>query len=240
MVRSGGEMKVTPDPTHIGSRLALFGAILYLLEWAFIIPSGVRVPRSGSTAAEIAAAYVTVPASGYSLLFAGLSVVLLGRIAFIAGLRTALRQSNSTRALSDFAFGAMTISVVLEIVSEVLRWTASRMASRGADPLTLVALHQSFQGLTFTVGTALGASILAASLAMLLSHEFSRWLAVFGLVAGALWIGFAFYGALTDSFPGVAGIAWLAWVAWLLTTGVILFRRAGQIRNPATSSFHSK
>jgi len=212
-----------------GSRLALFGAILYLLEWAFIIPSGVRVPRSGSTAAQIAAAYMTQPSSGFALLFAGLSVVLLGRIAFIAGLRTALRQTNETRALADFAFGAMTASVVLEVVGEVLRWTASRMATQSADPLTLVALHQSFEGLTFIVGAALGVSILAASLAMLLSREFPRWLAVLGLVAGALFIGLAFYAALTAGFPGVSGIAWLAWAAWLLTTGVILFRRAGPV-----------
>lgn len=70
---------------------------------------------------------------------------------------------------------------------------------------------------------------MAASLAMLLSREFPRWLAVLGLVAGALWIGFAFYGTLTNSLPGAAGFAWLAWAVWLLTTGVILFRRAGPI-----------
>lgn len=218
---------MTPVRTLTGSRLALFGAILYLLEWAFIIPSGVRVPRSGSSVDQIAAAYITQPASGYALLFAGLSVVLLGRIAFISGLRTALRQTNETRALSDFAFGAMTASVVLEIVGEALRWTASRMAARGADTLTVVALHQSFEGLAFIVGGALGVSILAASLAMLLSREFPRWLAVLGLLAGALFVGLAFYAALTARFPGVSSIAWLTWAAWLITTGVILFRRAG-------------
>jgi hypothetical protein len=220
---------MTPVRTLPGSRLALFGAILYLLEWAFIIPSSVRVPRSGSTAAQIAAAYMTQPSSGFALLFAGLSVVLLGRIAFIAGVRTALRQTNTTRGLADFAFGAMTASVVLEVVGEVLRWTASRMAARGADPLTVVALHESFYGLTFTVGAALGISILAASLAMLLSREFPRWLAGLGLVAGAGWIAYTFYGALTGALPSVGGLPWLAWAAWLLTTGVILFRRAGPI-----------
>ena len=220
---------MTPVRTLTGNRLALVGAILYLLEWAFIIPSGVRVPLDGSSPTQIAAAYMTQPSGGFALLFAGLSVVLLGRIAFIAGLRNALRQTNETRALADFAFGAMAASVVLELVGEVLRWTASRMAVQGADPVILVALHESFRGLTFTVATALGGSIMAASLAMLLSREFPRWLAVLGLVAGALWIGFAFYGTLTNSLPGAAGFAWLAWAVWLLTTGVILFRRAGPI-----------
>ena len=220
---------MTPVRTLTGNRLALVGAILYLLEWAFIIPSGVRVPLDGSSPTQIAAAYMTQPSGGFALLFAGLSVVLLGRIAFIAGLRNALRQTNETRALADFSFGAMAASVVLELVGEVLRWTASRMAVQGADPVILVALHESFRGLTFTVATALGGSIMAASLAMLLSREFPRWLAVLGLVAGALWIGFAFYGTLTNSLPGAAGFAWLAWAVWLLTTGVILFRRAGPI-----------
>jgi hypothetical protein len=220
---------MTPVRTLTGNRLALVGAILYLLEWAFIIPSGVRVPRPASTAEQIASAYVTQQSAGFALLFAGLSVVLLGRIAFIAGLRTALRQTNATRALADFAFGAMAASVVLEIVGETLRWTASRTAAQGADTLTVFALHEAFTGLTFTVGVALGASILAGSLAMLLSREFPRWLAVFGMVAGASLIGYAFYGALTGALPNVGGIPWLAWVGWLLTTGVILFRRAGPI-----------
>ena len=48
----------TADPLrHLsGNRVALGGAILYLLEWAFIIPSGVRLPPTGSGPAEIAAA----------------------------------------------------------------------------------------------------------------------------------------------------------------------------------------
>jgi hypothetical protein len=219
----------SPVRTFTGNRLALVGAVLYLLEWAFIIPSGVRVPRPGSSAEQIAAAYVTQPSSGYALLFAGLSVVLLGRIAFIAGLRNALRQTKTTRALADFAFGAMTASVVLEIAGEALRWTASRTAAKGADTLTVFALHESFTALTFTVGVALGMAILAGSLAMLLSSEFPRWLGVFGLVAGALFVGYSFTGALTGALPNVGGVPWLAWVVWLLCTGLILFRRAGPI-----------
>ena len=231
-IKSCEEMKVepmVPISTVSGNRLALFGALLYLLEWAFIIPSGVRVPRPGSSADQIAAAYTTQPSSGFALLLAGLSIVLLGRIAFMAGVRAALQETKETRGLADFAFGAMAASVVLEVVGEVLRWTASRMAARGADQLMVVALNESLSGLTFTVGAALGVSILAASLAMMLSREFPRWLAVFGLVAGAAWIAYAFYGTMTGALPKVGGLPWLAWAVWLLTTGVLLFRRAGPI-----------
>lgn len=125
---------MTTGRTVNGNRLALVGAILYLLEFAFIIPSGVRVPAEGSGPAEIAAAYAAQPPSGMALLFAGLCVALLGRIAFSAGVRSVLRQTNETRALADFALGAMVVSVVLELAGEVVRITATRLAVDGADP----------------------------------------------------------------------------------------------------------
>lgn len=205
------------------------GAIIYLLEWAFIIPSGVRVAPEGSGSAEIAAAYADQPLTGISFMVAGLIIVLLGRILFSAGVRSALRQTNETRALGDFALGAMTVSVVLEIVGEIVRLITTQLAAQGADPAVLTSLHDTWRALFFPVGAALGASILASSLAMLLSGEFPRWLAVFGVVTGLSWIGLVFYGTLNNTIPGAGGIAWLAWVAWLLATGIILFRRAGPI-----------
>jgi len=217
-----------------GNRVALAGAILYLLEWAFIVPSGVRVPPAGTGPAEIAAAY-TAQAPGIAFLIAGLSVALLGRVAFAAGLRNALRQTNETRALGDFAFGAMAASVILELVGEAVRGATGRMAAQGADPVVLAALHESFRGMSYMVYSALGLSIAVASLAMLLSREFPRWLAPLGLATGVLWIGAGFYSALANnSIGGVTGFAFLGWVIWLLATGVILFRRAGPIR-PADS-----
>jgi hypothetical protein len=219
-----------PAPIRTGNRLALAGAIIYLLEFAFIIPSGVRVPPEGSGPAEIAAAY-GAQAPGIPFMAAGLFLVLLGRIAFSAGLRNALRQTNETRALGDFALGAMAASVVIEVIGEAVRFTTSRLAAQGADPALLAALHETWRSVGFAIPPALGASIASASLAMLLSREFPRWLAAFGLVTGVAWIGSGFYGTLNNTIPGVAGFAaWLAWVAWLLTTGVILFRRAGPLR----------
>lgn len=46
------------------------GAILYLLEFAFIVPSGVRMPPVGSGPAEIATAY-TAQAPWIAFLIAG-------------------------------------------------------------------------------------------------------------------------------------------------------------------------
>lgn len=214
-----------------GNRVALGGAILYLLEWAFIIPSGVQLPRMGSGPAEIAAAY-TAQGPGIAFLIAGQSVALLGRIAFAAGLRNALRQTSETRALGDFAFGAMTASVILELVGEALRGATGRMTAQSADPVLLAALHESFRGMSYMVYSAMGVAIAAASLAMLLSREFPRWLAPLGLATGVIWVGAGFYAALTNgSVGGVTGFAFLGWVIWLLATGIILFRRAGPIRS---------
>ena len=207
------------------------GAIIYLLEWAFIIPSGVRVPPEGSSPAEIAAAYAAQPLTGISFMVAGLIIVLLGRILFSAGVRSALRQTNETRALGDFALGAMTVSVVLEIVGEVVRLITTQLAAQGADTTVLTSLHGTWRALFFPVGAALGASILASSLAMLLSRAVPRWVAVLGVATGIFWMGVAFYGTLNNTIPGVGGIGWLAWAVWLLSTGIILFRRAGPIRS---------
>ena len=116
-------------------------------------------------------------------------MALLGRIAFAAGLRNALRQTNETRALGDFAFGARAASVILELVGEALRGATGRMAARSADPVLLAALHESFLGMSYMVYSAMGVGIAVASLAMLLSRQFPRWLAPLGLATGVIWVG---------------------------------------------------
>lgn len=73
-------------------------------------------------------------------------------------------------------------------------------------------------------------SILAASLGMLLSREFPRWLGPLGAVTGTVWIASAFYMALNNTvIEPSGGLAFLGWVVWLLATGIILFPRAGAV-----------
>lgn len=230
----------TPVAPRTGSRLALVGAIIYLLEFAFIAPSGVGVPPEGSGPAEIAAAYAAQPVTGISFMAAGLFVVLLGRILFSAAVRNALRQTSETRVLGDFALGAMTLSVVLEMVAEVVRLITTQLAASGADSAVLASLHETWRTLAYPLLAALGASILASSVAMLLSRAFPRWVAVVGVAAGLFGIGWAFYGTLNNAVPGAAsGLGFLAWVVWLLATSVILFRRAGPIRPSRDSALRA-
>lgn len=220
---------VTRVRTANGNRLALVGAILYLLEFAFIIPSGVRPPPPGSGSAEIVAAYAAQPPSGIAFMFAGLSLALLGRIAFSAGVRNALRQTNETRALADFALGAMVVSVVLELAMFAVNLSTTQLAARGADTALVTALHETGRSLGLAYGPALAAAVLASSVAMLLSGEFPRWLGVLGVLTGGFYIGIFFPTVLNSAFDPPVGPAFLAWVVWLLATGVILFRRAGPI-----------
>src|ERR1700674_1867936 len=101
-------------PPAVGNRLALAGAIWYLLEIPVLFPLVSATAPSPVKAVELVAYYSTQKTT---LLIgaAGASVVLLGRIAFSAGARASLRRTAGVRGLADLALGAMILSVVLEI-----------------------------------------------------------------------------------------------------------------------------
>jgi hypothetical protein len=116
----------------IGNRLALAGAILYLLEWAAIaFLAELPTDRLGENAGAITEAYsgearTTALAAGW------FSAVLLGRILFVAAVRKAFRDSGRESALLDFALGAMAVSVAIEIVSFSLAPAAAWLAENNA------------------------------------------------------------------------------------------------------------
>src|SRR4051812_3045914 len=78
----------------VGNRLVLAGSVLYLLEWVAIVTASVSVPLGATaSAADLAKSYAgNAEALGWA---AGwFSVVLLGRILIMTGLRTALAASG--------------------------------------------------------------------------------------------------------------------------------------------------
>jgi hypothetical protein len=170
----------------VGSRLALVGALLYVSEW-LVIPFSVDLPTDdlGDDASVIAAAYA---GHGTELAFlAGwLSFALLGRIVFVAALRSAFRDSPRETTLVDTAVAAMAVSVAIEIVQLGLVATAGWLAEANADAGAIVALDGAGTVLFGLVLAPIGASVLASSMAMLLSGLFARWRAILGVVAGAL------------------------------------------------------
>ncbi len=225
----------TTEGTLVGNRLMLAGAILYLLEWVAIIPyAGLVLETQGLSPAEVTEQYVE-DADGAAIMAGWFSVVLLGRIAIIAGLRGSLRQSPRQLHLMDFAIGAMVVSVALEIAAFSLGAGAGWLASNDHDPTAVVALDTAGSWLFQLVFGPIAVAVLVSAFAMLRSGLFPTWMCWVGLVAGAVGIGAGVIAGLAyDSdtlasvFDGLSTVTALGFWVWMLATGIFLFRRAGQ------------
>lgn len=242
---------VTSEPRPlVGNRLALAGVIIYFLEWAGIVAFNIgNVPASqGTKAAEILAQYAQ-HATAVELLAGWLSLVLLGRILFVAGIRDAMGKSGAETLLADFALVAMAVSVIVEISAWTVAAGGAYAAANGADQSTIVGIDAVANFFTQVIGAPLAVSILAASFAMLRSRLFPAWLCWLGLAAGAIasvygviaGAAFAAGGSCTAALcltgsvlPGLAQLLSVTllgvWI-WMIATGVVLFRAAG--RQPA-------
>jgi hypothetical protein len=236
----------------IGNRLALAGVVIYFLEWIGIAALNVgNVPASqGTHAAELLAQYAQ-HGTAVELMAGWLSLVELGRILFVAGIRDGLRKSGAQTLLADFAVVAMAVSVVVEILAWTVAAGGAYAAANGADQSTIVGIDGVANFFTQVIGAPLAASILAASLAMLQSRLFPAWLcwlgvaagtmaSVYGVIAGA---AFAAGGSCTaalcltgSGLPALAQVLSVtllgAWI-WMIATGVVLFRAADRPRNQA-------
>jgi hypothetical protein len=215
----------------VGNRLVLTGALLYLLEWVAIITARLDAPLgAGAPAQSVVAAY-----SGHAEWFAWaagwFSVVLLGRILIMAGLRTALADSGRPQPVMDLAVAAMTVSVAIEIAAYAVvaggAWSFAHGGTselvRGLDAVAFV-LNQMVFG-------PLGVSLVCAGVAMWKSQLLGRALPSLGLVAGALLsaVGLALtaprYAAAAQGFTAAVALFWI-WMLWL---GVVLWRRRSAV-----------
>ncbi len=215
----------------VGTRLALVGAVLYLLEWVAIVaapPPGPFGP--GTNAAAMVRDYAD-HADAAAVSAAWFAVVLGGRVLFVAGVKASVRDVPRQQALLDLALGAMAISVVLEIAAYGVAASAARLAADGGDPDVVVALDGAAFWLNLLIWGPVGLSVLATGLAMLRSRLFAAWLSWLGVVAGGVGlIGCLVAGATTDesgsgAAEGLATLAALAMWVWMLATGVVLFRQ---------------
>jgi hypothetical protein len=216
------------DPSApAGNRLALAGAIWYLLEIPLVFPFVGGTPPSPSKAAEL----VTFYSSHKTNLLIGAaisSVVLLGRIAFSAGARASLHRTAGVRALADLGLGVMILSVVMEVGGAAVNAAAGRMAAGGGDPAGIVALDYAAATLGFVAIQATAVAVAAISLAQVISRQFPRWLGWLGLVSGVLGIASSTFMTATALDPQASGFLtiWvLGWWIWMVATGVVLFRR---------------
>lgn len=221
-----------PRQALVGNRLALAGAVLYLLEFVVILGvlSDADVPVGfGATADEVSTAYSgNEDAIAFSASF--FAVVLLGRVLLIVGIRSGLAASGRGNPLMDFAVAAMAVGVVLEVASYALAAAAGQLATEGATG-GAVALDRA--------ATMVGGMIFGPSAVALLCAVWCMWrsgffpvaLSVLGAVGGVAVL--AAQLAVTPSWHPVAdglsvGIL-LFWV-WMLWAGILLWRRAPSSR----------
>jgi hypothetical protein len=224
----------------VGNRLALAGVIIYLLEWVGIggFNTGNVPAAQDATPAEIVAQY-TQHGTGVELLAGWLSLVLLGRILFVAGIRDGLRKSGGQSVLADFALGAMAASVILEIAAFAVAAGAVQALARGADQSTIIGIDAAANWLNLSLVTPFAVSVLVAAYAMWRSRLFPAWLCWLGMAAGIVFTidgvmggpAFAAGGSLYKASQILSFAALVAWI-WMIATGVVLFRAAS--RQPIT------
>jgi len=214
----------------VGNRVALVGAAMYFLEWVGIlaIPS-VPTEKLGRDPTAIVAAYSDPKTIGVA---AGwFSVVLFGRVIFTIGLRDAFRGLRRERLFANIAVAAMGLSVAIEVISFGITAAAAWVADAGGNQSAVVALDAASEVVFNLVFGPLAVSVLAGSIAMILSRLFPRWIGWVGILGGSLLlvggiIGVGGLGA-RGTFHDVAGAFMVGvpifWV-WMIATSVVLFR----------------
>ncbi len=215
-------------PPLAGNRIALAGAIWYLLEIPILFPFVSATSPSPAKGAALVAFY-SGQKTNLLIGAAGASVILLGRIAFSAGARASLRRSPTVAALADLALGCMVLSVVMEIAMTMLFAAAGRMAADGGDVAAVAGVHYAAETIGFAVFAPLAVSVLATALAQVISEQFPRWLAWLGVVAGVLGIPGSLFAVVTaqNEVGSPAGFWIFGFWIWMIATGIVLFRRAG-------------
>jgi hypothetical protein len=221
----------------VGNRLALVGAVLYLLEWvAIAFIAELPTDRLGDGEAEIAAAYAG-EAGAVALAAGWFSFVLLGRVLFVAAVRRSFHDSGRSSTLLDLALGAMIVSVAVEIVSLAMPAAAAWIAENGGDEAAIVALDAAGSAAFLMVFAPIGVAVAAIAATMLATRLFRAWVGWLGVAAGVLLIvgGVLALRALGDDGdfkelgqqPSAVGA--LAFWVWMLVTSIILWRRTPRV-----------
>jgi hypothetical protein len=212
----------------VGSRLVLLGTVLYLFEWIAIFATGIEVPFGSDATSRDLATYEGI--AGETGWAAGwFSVVLLGRIVFVVGLRSGLVASGHRDPLLDVAVAAMAVGVVAEVLSYALATGAAQVAERGGDVLTL---DQAAAATNTMLYGPTGVAVLAAVAALWRSGLVSRVSCVVGGVGGLVLTVAGL--ALTvpdraDALDAATAAVALVWI-WMIWLGVV-FWRATPARN---------
>ena len=211
----------------VGNRMMLAGAFLYMLEWVAIIwtnSRGVAASAAiGDSIAELLPSFkgnetaLTVMAGWFSL-------VLIGRILIIIGLKNALAASGRSHPIMDFAVVMMAISVVLEVLTYALFANAAQWGA--THPESMVALEGTSAALHGFVYGSLGVSVFCSSWAMLRSELFPKALPIVGIISGVLMaLSVLFIAPSLSNILGPQEGVLLFWI-WMLWAGILLWKKA--------------
>ena len=212
----------------VGNRMVLIGALLYLLEWVAIFAANLSVPLGAdATRSQLISGYVGhEDALGWA---AGwFSVVLLGRILIVTGLRSALADSGRRQRLMDFATAAMAVGMTFEVAAYGIVAGTSWASARGTTTGELRMLDSVAFAVNGMLWGPTGVAILCCAVAMRRSQLFPRVLVIMGIAAGCLLtlLGGVFlaprYADVAASLMITPALFWV----WMLWTGVLLWRRS--------------
>jgi hypothetical protein len=225
-----GGLAMRGEP-RVAARLALAGAVGYLLEWAVIFVASPPGPRGpGEPTSQLVGAYAD--RSGAATLAATcVAVCLVGPIVFMAGLKSSMRERTSDLPLLDLALAAIAISAILESAAYSVAAGAAGLAADGAEDAIVVALDTAGHWLYVSAFGPLGAAVIAAGVATLRARLFPGTLCWFAIVAGAaaLW-GVVLLGITEgEDEAGLADLvtttAALGIGGWMVIAAAIIWRR---------------
>lgn len=218
----------------VGNRVMLAGAVLYLLEFVAIIPVGNGGPADPGTNRQAIVAMYQAHPRAVGFLAGWLSLVLLGRVVLMLGLRAALRAAGRPSLIIDMAVLAMAASVILEVATYAVVAAAAAVASGGGSADMVVGLDAAASLLNRMIFAPIGVAVGLGALAMWWSGVFPRWIAGVGGLSGVLLVvagllsspGYLHPGVLRDVGGAGEGIGVLLFWLWMLAGGIFLFRRA--------------
>ena len=212
----------------VGNRMMLSGALLYILEWVAIISTPSRSvgssPAIGTSAEDLITSFkgnethITLMAGWFSL-------VLIGRVLIIIGLKNGLAASGRTHPIMDFAVVMMAISVAFELLTYIIFASAAQLGAAHSEGM--IALEWTSGALNGLVFGTLGVSVLCSSWAMLRSELFPKALPILGLIGGIpLAIVPLFISPSLSSIGNGLGAGTLLFWIWMLWAGILLWKKA--------------
>ena len=226
----------TTKATVVGNRLVLAGSVLYLLEWVAIAVAHVDAPLGADVSATHVASAYSGSAETWGWAAGWFSIVLLGRVLIMTGLRATLTESGRPQRIMDFAVAVMAVSVAIEITTYAVVAGGAWYLDNGGSVAAVRGMDAAMFGLGKMVFGTAGVSVICAAAAMWASGLFSRVLCTIGLVGG---VGMA-VSALAFAAPKFNGFndtlssgALLFWI-WMLWAGVVCWRAAPRKEASAT------